>query len=43
MMADSMLPIYARALLKTLPMGPRTSPELPENAIDRSIPLEPVA
>lgn len=43
MMADSMLPVYGRALLKTLPIGPRTSPELPERSIDRSVPLEPVA
>ena len=43
MMAYSMLPIYARALLKTLPVEPHTGPELPGYAIDRSIPLEPVA
>ncbi|MGC3021173.1 MaoC family dehydratase [Brevibacterium sp. FAM 24630] len=43
MMADSMLPVYARAVLKTLPVGSRTSPELPQRSIDRSVPLEPVA
>src|SRR5699024_3927892 len=43
MMADSMLPVYARALLKTLPVGPKTSSELPDRTIDRSVALEPVA
>jgi acyl dehydratase len=43
MMADSMLPVYGRALLKTLPVGPKPSPDLPDRSLDRSVPLEPVA
>src|SRR5699024_1353704 len=31
------------ALFKTLPVGPRTGPELTQRSLDRSIPLEPVA
>src|SRR5699024_6699383 len=42
-MAASLLPVDARALLKTLPVGPKTSSELPDRTIDRSVALEPVA
>ena len=35
-----MLPLYAKALLKALPLGTRTSPDLPGRALDRSLPIE---
>lgn len=32
--------LYAKALLKALPVGPRTGPDLPDRSRDRSVPLE---
>ena len=40
MAKESMLPLYAKALLKALPLGTRTSPDLPGRALDRSLPIE---
>ena len=40
MAKDSMLPVYAKALLKALPLGTRTGPDLPRRALDRSVPIE---
>lgn len=37
---DSMLRLYAKAVLKALPLGSRTGPDLPDHAIDRSVPIE---
>lgn len=43
MAKDSMLPLYAKAVLKALPLGTRTSPDLPNRALDRSMPIEAAA
>lgn len=40
MAKDSMLPLYAKAVLKALPLGTRTSPDLPSRSLDRSMPIE---
>lgn len=40
MAKDSMLPIYAKAVLKALPIGPKTGPDLPTRSLDRSMPIE---
>lgn len=40
MAKQSMLPLYAKAVLKALPLGGRTSPDLPGRALDRSMPIE---
>lgn len=40
MAKDSMLPIYGKALLKALPLGGKTGPDLPKRSLDRSVPIE---